>query len=139
MNENKYDKKAEEKLLVDIYHKYVKYQGDQPSQLDFYKFNGLENDLYEDIQEILNEPLDKNKRPNIDGRYFMNLKDYGYISGAKNIDLLVFKLTKQGFYEAKRLINPYITFFINHWKYIVPIGMTFIGVILTIIRLTRCP
>jgi len=139
MSKNKYDKNAEQKLLVAIYRDYVKNQGDQPSQLDVYQFNGLKNDLYKDIPEVLLEPIDTNKRPNVDSRYFMNLKNDKYLEDKHNSGLCVFILTKQGFYEAKRLIHPYRSFFFKHWKYIVPICITFIGVILTIIRLTQCP
>ena len=139
MTENKYNKKAEEKLLVAIYHKYVKDQGDQPAQLDVYHFNAYHDYLYKATPEILLELLGTKPRPSADHRYYMNLKDYGYIVNVNNIGIDVFKLTKPGFYEEKRLIHPCRHLFIKHWKYIIPIGMTFIGVILTIIRLTRCP
>lgn len=138
MEEKKYSKKSEQKLLVAIYRKYVKAQGDQPSQLDVYKFNSFDNDIYETTPEILLEPLGTNIRLSVNSKYSMNLRDQGFIERKHPRTLDVFLLTKSGFFEAKRLINPYRYFLIKHWRYLMPMSLTFILILIAIIRLTIC-
>ena len=139
MSENKYDKKAELKLLKAIYHKYVKDQGKQPSALDVYQFNSLEDHLYEDIPEVLLEPLRAKIRPSVDSRYFTNLKDDGYIKDKHNSGICVFTLTHNGYDKAERLIHPFIYFYKDHWKWVWATIFTIINITGAILRLLQCP
>lgn len=131
---NEYYKKYEKKLLICIYKMYVKECGNQLSQLDAWKFSSLDPLIFELTPEI----LIKSPAPiiaNSDARYLGNLKEYNYISAREGY----FRhLTKEGFYEAKRLIHPYRYFFIKYWKYIISTSLTFILLLVTIIRLTIC-
>lgn len=125
-------------MLKAIYHKYVSAQGDQPSQLDVYMFNGLENNLYEKVPEILLEPLRSNIRPMVDNRYLLNLKDLEYIKEKHNSGMCVFTLTKSGYCEAKRLNRPCKYFIDKHWKFLLGSVLSFITALTAIIRYIQC-
>ena len=133
-----YSKKAEQKLLVSIYKKYVKNQGDQPAQLDVYEFNAFHNDLYETTPEILFNPLEHDKRPSVDSKYYTALRHSGFIERKYEKTLDVFLLTELGFNEAKRLVSPVLYFYKDHWKWIWGAVLTVTNITGGILRLMQC-
>ena len=72
----------------------------------------------------------------------MNLKDDGYIVNVNNVGIDVFKLTKPGFYEAKRLIHPYTTAIVENKKWCFIALFTVINVTAAVVSLAirwQCP
>jgi hypothetical protein len=136
MEENKYHKKLEKKLLIAIYNKYVAEQGDQPSQLDVWRFSSTEPDIFKLTPEILIDTPDK-RIANSDARYLGNLKEYGFILNNPKSSFFI-HLTNKGFYEAKRLISPYKCFFKEHWKFFTALFFTVITTSAAIVRLIEC-
>ena len=60
------------------------------------------------------------------------------INKVKGKSLTEFTLTEKGYERARILISPIKTFFISNWKYITPMMLTFILILIAIVRLTIC-
>jgi len=133
---NPYHKKLEDKLLIAIYSKYIEAHGEQQSALNTFKFNSLDESLYEGMSEAVSTPIDV--LANVDARYIKNLEDKGYISKESNSTPWTFSLSHDGFLEAQKLISPYKHFFIMHWKFIIGVLLTFISSMTAIMKYIQC-
>lgn len=105
MDNHKYDKKLEQKLLVEIYKKYTHDKGEQPSQLSVYHFNKFhDTSIYDSIPEILTTPI-KNNQANPYAIYFQNLEHSNFISWIKSPLNPEFVLTEKGYERAQEILK----------------------------------
>jgi hypothetical protein len=127
----------EKDFLLALLHEYCEKHGDEIRHLNLFEFHSLNisNDLAIHFPEFLPEKRDSYS--STFEPWFEEAVARGHVID-KTGNKLIYHFSDAGYQKALALKNPVKTFCKAHWKFLLPVSLTFISVTIAIIRLTKC-